>query len=147
MPIAVIFFTVGLPMLIAVFVWRNQTLSQSIKVIVTTLLLAGSPLFLGILLFIFNPDYIGRAVFSCANREIFSTNLCSQPYGWVSLSIIFAFVVIGHLGIGTALSSLKNKYLYIVVAQIWILFVLPAILLMIFTPAILLIIETQGLGI
>ena len=84
-PFVIVFLVVGFLLLVAGFIWRSKTVSQPIKVLLATLLVAGSPILFGIVLYALNQEYMGRMMFGCESRGV-GTNLCSQPCGWIMLS-------------------------------------------------------------
>lgn len=104
--------------------------------------LTGLPCLLGFCLFLFNSQYLGRMIFSCAHRGA-PIDLCSQPIGWLLTLIVIILVSVAFLGVYGSL-LLKNNWRYVIVSFIFIFIVIPALLIVFLGPAFLVMLETPG---
>jgi tight adherence protein B len=62
-------------------------------------IISGLPVVLGLILYAMNPEYIGRMIYSCADRGLAPDALCSQPCGWIMVGVAILGIISGFFAI------------------------------------------------
>ncbi len=111
------------------------------------LVLMNLPLVLGLCLFLINQEYVGRMIFSCASRGV-NDDICSQPLGWIMLSISIIPIMIADLLLLGANRFFPDKPGVLLGTGLICLLIIwfPAIFIILMGPAILVVMETPGFG-
>jgi hypothetical protein len=124
------------------FVRPTLTARQHIQ----ALMVSGSPIILGYLIFVVDPMYIKRLfTFSC-DYGVTSSDLCTQPLDWIMGGMIVPLVSIGYFGIRGTMTLLRGPKRIVMGFVIFVLFVLPAIYIVLLGPATLVILGNSSFG-
>ncbi len=109
------------------------------------LILVNLPLMFGVCLFLMNSSYMGRMIFSCANRGLESGELCSQPIGWLMLITVIVLLVMANLLLLGVNKFFPDKSGMLLATGLGCLCLLsfPVTLIVFFGPALLVIMEVK----